>query len=597
MAEREILALNESTPQVEVPQTGDTYVANRDVRFAGAVQMDNALPIASGGTGAATAAGARAALGLEIGTDVAAYTQNNYAGTGAPTVNDDSSAGYSAGSTWFDTTSAPKEVYRCVDASVGAAVWLNTTLELGDLGSMASQDANAVAITGGTIDGVAIGGTTPAAGAFTSLTAESASNTTNLLATSGNGTLRMADSAAGATRKEFTITLDNTNNRVDIQAIQQGVAVRPITLNAAGGNVSIGNASLESWGSILSALQIGGNASLASDAAAGAGKNFYIGQNAYFNAGSWYYQDTDEACLYQQGSGAHAFKVAVSGTADTVIGFTDALTIDSGGHTGIRNGKYLRLYNSGESEYASINLTSSKVSSNYALSAASGVEGGDFAAMYADNSASGAGTNTASVVFANSGTVKARIKAAVYGDGYMAFHTNNDTEKMRLLAAGDLLVGKTSASFGTQGVKLAPGVSDFTTDGNKCLGLNRLTSDGDIVAFYKDSAQVGSISITASATSYNTSSDYRLKQNWQAIQGATSLLTKLRPYEGEYKAEPGKVVHYMLAHEAQQVIPWAVTGEKDGPDMQAMDYSKLVPLLVAALQTINARTERLETLH
>ena len=69
---------------------------------------------------------------------------------------------------------------------------------------------------------------------------EGGSPTTNLIASSGNGFLRIADSATSATRKEFTILLDNANNRVDMQAIQQGVAARNITLNASGGNVGIG---------------------------------------------------------------------------------------------------------------------------------------------------------------------------------------------------------------------------------------------------------------------------------------------------------------------------------------------------------------------
>jgi hypothetical protein len=86
---------------------------------------------------------------------------------------------------------------------------------------------------------VGIGTTAPAS----ILHVEGGSPTTNLIASSGNGFLRIADSATSATRKEFTILLDNTNNRVDIQAIQQGVAARNITLNASGGNVGIGTTS------------------------------------------------------------------------------------------------------------------------------------------------------------------------------------------------------------------------------------------------------------------------------------------------------------------------------------------------------------------
>jgi hypothetical protein len=70
---------------------------------------------------------------------------------------------------------------------------------------------------------------------------EAGSVTQNLIAPTGNGTFRMADSPSSATRKEFTIILDNTNNRVDIAAIQQGVSNRNITINAGGGNVGIRN--------------------------------------------------------------------------------------------------------------------------------------------------------------------------------------------------------------------------------------------------------------------------------------------------------------------------------------------------------------------
>lgn len=84
----------------------------------------------------------------------AAYIKNNIAGSGAPTVNNDSSQGYSVGSKWFDVTTSPKNCFICLGASVGAATWLDATLELSDLGSMAVQNANAVNVSGGAITGI-----------------------------------------------------------------------------------------------------------------------------------------------------------------------------------------------------------------------------------------------------------------------------------------------------------------------------------------------------------------------------------------------------------------------------------------------------------
>ena len=113
------------------------------------------LAVADGGTGASDAATARQNLGVEIGVDVQAFLKHNFSATADPTVDDDSGEGYAVGSVWINTSSTPREAFRCVDATEGAAVWVNTSLEIGELGSMASQDAGSVNISGGIIAGIA----------------------------------------------------------------------------------------------------------------------------------------------------------------------------------------------------------------------------------------------------------------------------------------------------------------------------------------------------------------------------------------------------------------------------------------------------------
>jgi hypothetical protein len=76
--------------------------------------------------------------------------------------------------------------------------------------------------------------------------------------------------------------------------------------------------------------------------------------------------------------------------------------------------------------------------------------------------------------------------------GYLRFDTNN-TERMRIDSSGNLLVGKTSADLATNGVSITPSGSIFTRDGFEVLALNRKTSDGSIIDFYKDGSSVGSI--------------------------------------------------------------------------------------------------------
>jgi len=98
--------------------------------------------------------------------------------------------------------------------------------------------------------------------------------------------------------------------------------------NTFNGTMGIGTSSLEAWDSAWTALQIGGNCSLMHTTAKGAGSQSYYLNNAYYD-GSWKYISTDEASQYLQSGGSHLFRIASSGTADTAISWTTALTIDN----------------------------------------------------------------------------------------------------------------------------------------------------------------------------------------------------------------------------------------------------------------------------
>ena len=142
----------------------------------------------------------------------------------------------------------------------------------------------------------------------------------------------------------------------------------------------------------------------------------------------------------------------------------------------------------------------------------------------------------------------------------------------------------------------------------ECLALNRHTSTGNIVGFHYATTAVGTISINSNGTSvaYNTSSDYRLKQNVVALTGAKARLNQLAVKRFDFISAPGTTVDGFLAHEAATVVPECINGTKDevdsngDPVYQGIDQSKLVPLLTAALQEafaeIAALTTRVETL-
>ena len=129
--------------------------------------------------------------------------------------------------------------------------------------------------------------------------------------------------------------------------------------------------------------------------------------------------------------------------------------------------------------------------------------------------------------------------------------------------------------------------------------LKAVAGGAAIVFLNAAASQVGYIYTTSTATQYNTSSDYRLKENIEDMVGATDRLKALKPINFAWKAD-GHRVDGFLAHELQEVVPEAATGTKDevdeegNPVYQGIDQSKLVPLLTKALQEAVARIEALE---
>jgi hypothetical protein len=198
--------------------------------------------------------------------------------------------------------------------------------------------------------------------------------------------------------------------------------------------------------------------------------------------------------------------------------------------------------------------------------------------------------------------------------GRLIFSTTSDgsdspTERMRIRQDGGICFGTTTniPGYGNSTVGTAYRNSDGTfhisTDGETCLRLNRNTSNGTVARFSKDGSgtQAGTITITATTTAYNESSDYRLKENVVDIADGITRVKQLQPRRFNFIADSATTVDGFIAHEAQTVVPEAVTGthnevDEDGnPVMQQIDKSKLVPLLTAALQEAIAKIETLET--
>lgn len=120
----------------------------------------------------------------------------------------------------------------------------------------------------------------------------------------------------------------------------------------------------------------------------------------------------------------------------------------------------------------------------------------------------------------------------------------------------------------------------------KTISIRRSVSDSTL------GTEVGSISTTNSATAYNTSSDHRLKEDVQIIQGALGKVNSVDACNFKWKISDERADGF-IAHEIQEVAPYAVVGVKDGEEMQQLDYSKLVPLLWAAVQELSSEVKLL----
>jgi hypothetical protein len=185
--------------------------------------------------------------------------------------------------------------------------------------------------------------------------------------------------------------------------------------------------------------------------------------------------------------------------------------------------------------------------------------------------------------------------------GRLVFSTTADgasspTERMRIDRNGNLLLG-TASQVDAGLVSLA-----FDT-GVHCAIATKPTNNAgyDAARFFNNSSgQVGSINCTTTSTAYNTSSDYRLKENVTPVSDGITRLQQLKPSRFNFIVDPDKTVDGFLAHEVQTIVPEAITGEKDAvddegnPEYQGIDQSKLVPLLTAALQEAIAKIETLE---
>ena len=165
------------------------------------------------------------------------------------------------------------------------------------------------------------------------------------------------------------------------------------------------------------------------------------------------------------------------------------------------------------------------------------------------------------------------------------------TQAMTLDASGNLIVGKTTTSIGDAGFLITNygPVQSTTATGDYSIFNKTTTTTGKQIEFRSANTTVGDITSSSVATLYNTTSDQRLKENIQDADSASSLIDSLQVRKFDWKADNSHQRYGFVAQELVTVAPEAVHQPTDTDEMMAVDYSKLVPMLVKEIQSLRQR--------
>jgi hypothetical protein len=336
---------------------------------------------------------------------------------------------------------------------------------------------------------------------------------------------------------------------------------------------------------VTRALQISGTGVLIAN-----NGSMRVMDNAFFNtSGAATYISNGYAEQYLQNGGQHAWYTAPSGTAGNAISFTQAMTLTAAGNLGIGTSSPSAKLNvvGGNSIFS--NTTSeagfnSTGSNRYSLISAASTSG----TMYLGVNGTSAGAEIdVGGILANASFFGARTNNATQ------FLTNNSV-RATITSSGALCINRTDQQNDER-------LAVLGNVGQQCMSLKSpITTAYDMINIINGNGQVGTIQTNGSATSYNTSSDYRLKENVVTEWDATTRLKQLKPSRFNFIADADTTVDGFLAHEVQEIVPEAITGTKDAvdadgnPKYQGIDQSKLVPLLVKTIQELEARLTALE---
>lgn len=261
-------------------------------------------------------------------------------------------------------------------------------------------------------------------------------------------------------------------------------------------------------------------------------------------------------------------------------------------------GAFTTLSASGATTFSGATVVSGSLTANTFSSSGATITGGSINSTAIGGTTAAAGKFTTleatGVTTVQAGTVSAPALTTTGDTNTGIFFPAADTiafteggaESMRITSGGDVIVSGTSTSS-----------DDATYQGGGVFVSRRASSAGTTHAsFLNGGSTVGSITSTTVASYYNTTSDYRLKENVTPMTGALAKVAQLKPCTYTWKLN-GSAGQGFIAHELKEVVPDAVYGEKDAvdkdgkPTYQGVDTSYLVATLTAAIQELKAELD------
>ena len=359
------------------------------------------------------------------------------------------------------------------------------------------------------------------------------------------------------------------------------------------GNLGLG-VTPSAWWAGFDAIQLGTNAPAFLAGRTDNQTQVWVGVNTFFDGSNWKYIASAASSQYAQDAGAHFWFTAASGTAGNTITFTQAMTLDASGDllVGTTTSRGKLTAKTAELNSGSTDFSTKAFSAEMTISAANKI-----------------GTLLAGI---DTSTFGVAVGYSFNGTGYdMEFATNDDTsgnpiERARITSGGILLVGTTSVVVsGSERV----GVIGTSGIGVKCTGGSNAfaggfwndatTGDNSILLFYTETGgtQRGSITYNRAAglTSYNTTSDVRLKNNIANAADSGDKVDAIKVRQFDWKETGNHVDYGFVAQELVNVAPEAVHQPTDTEKMMAVDYSKLVPMMMKELQSLRKRVAELES--